>query len=220
VTHLDFELVTWLRNQVQAAVDGMDERTPAMPRIGNVSAYAFGNTLSSALCYEGWRDTTAEAETAFGYLRLSLEADVGRLDAIMHTFLWTDAEAADDLCVAAMRSNTLDVYNTHVDTDAGRRSGQLDQSVDHIESQGGPAIFAGDLNTADPPHVDRLKIQGWTDASTDANGNPVPTYKDRPIDKVYVGPGVVVTDPARSIDGGPSDHDGLVVDVGIPPAWP
>lgn len=226
MTHIDLERARWLRDEVERAVNGMDKPTPATPPVGNVSPAAFGNTAGKALCYEAWRDTTAAAETAYGYLRLSLDADVGRLDAVMHTFARMDAEAADDFCAAAMRSNTLDVYNTHVasgtDADAARvRSRQLDPAVDHIEGNAGPAIFAGDFNEENPPQVDRLQGQGWADASTDASGAPVATSgSGRPIDKVYVSPGVVVTDPARAIDGGPSDHDGLVVDVGVVPAWP
>jgi Endonuclease/Exonuclease/phosphatase family len=226
VTHIDLERVGWLRNQIDAAADGMEKRTTATPPLGDISYPAFGNTTGSALCYEIWRDTTAEAQTAFGHLRFSVEADVGRLDAIMHTFSRVDAEAADDLCAAAMRSNSLDVYNTHIASGEGReaenvRRDQVGRAVDHIEAgAGGPAVFAGDFNTADPPEVDRLRAQGWTDASTNWNGEPVGTHHGRPIDKVYAGPGVAVTGPARPIDGGPSDHDGLVVDVGVAPAWP
>ena len=221
MTHIILETGYWLRDQVEAAVNGMDKRTRTVPPVGNVAPSAFGNTSGSALCYEGWRDTTAEAETAFGYLRLSLEADVNRLDYILYTFSRMDAEAADDLCAAALRSNTLDVFNTHLDSkDDQRRSDQLDRSVEHIEAGDGPAIFAGDFNTDNPVEAYRLTGEGWDDASKDADGNPVKTHGGKAIDKVYVGPGVVVTDPARSIDGGPSDHDGLVVDVGVTPAWP
>jgi hypothetical protein len=226
VTHIDLERVGWLKRQLDAAAEGMEKRTTGTPPLGNVSYPAFGNTTGSALCFEIWRDTAAEIQTAFGHLRFSLEADVGRLDAVMHTFSRMDAEAADDILAAAMRSNSLDVYNTHIASGDKReaenvRGEQVGQAVGHIEAgAGGPAIFTGDFNTTEPPAVGRLQAQGWTDASTNASGDPVGTYHGRPIDKVYVGPGVAVTGPARAIDGASSDHDGLVVDVGVAPAWP
>ncbi|MDI6105853.1 endonuclease/exonuclease/phosphatase family protein [Actinoplanes sp. NEAU-A12] len=226
MTHIDLERLGGLRNEIEKAAGTMEKRTTATPPLGGLSYPAFGNTPGSALCHEIWRDTMTEAQTAFEHLRFSVEADVGRLDAIMHTFSRVDAEAADDLCAAAMRSNSLAVHNTHVASGAGReaenvRRAQVGRAVDHIEAgAGGPAVFAGDFNTAEPPEVSRLQAQGWTDASTNAGGGPVGTHHGRPIDKVYAGPGVAVTGPARPIDGGPSDHDGLVVDVGVAPAWP
>lgn len=225
MTSIDLARVALLEEQFRAAAAGMPKRTLSMPALGAASGPAFGNTVGSVVCADVWRETMAEAQSAFEHLRFSVEADVGRLKSVMDTFRRVDLEVADDFCAAAMRSNSLDVYNTHIASGEGgeadrTRSDQLDRSVDHIEGGGGPGIFAGDLNTENPPQVDRLQAQGWTDASTGDDDKAVQTRRGQAIDKVYVGPGVVVTDRARSIDGGPSDHDGLVVDVAVAPAWP
>jgi endonuclease/exonuclease/phosphatase family protein len=223
VTYIDLARVASLSTVFRAAADGLPRRTVGMPALGAVPAEAFGNTTGSVVCAGDWRETMTEAQTGFEHLRISVEADVGRLDSVMASFRRMDIEVADDFCAAAMRSNSLDVYNTHVASDESGpevRDEQLGRSVDHIQGAGGPGIFAGDLNSEQPPQVDRLQAQGWTDASTDGDGNPVKTRNGQAIDKIYAGPGVVVTQPARSIDGGPSDHDGMVVDVGVAPAWP
>lgn len=212
--------VRWLRAQVETAVNEMGSVAPGTPQVGTVSATAFGNTAGSELCYAAWWDTANEAEKASRYLRLSLDGDAHRLDAIMYAFTRTDAESADRITATMMRSHTLGVFNTHLDSKSGqRREQQLDRSVDYVGSSSGPAIFTGDFNT-ETPDVDPLLGHGWVDASKDAAGNPVPTEGSRAIDKAYVGPGVVVTGPARTVEGDPSDHEGLVVDVGVLPGWP
>ena len=225
MTHLDVELVTWLRGEFVTATAELEQHT-ALPPAAGVSYKAVGNAPSAGMCFAVWQETAPQAQTAYGHLRFSVKADIGRLDAIMNVFQRQDAESADDITAAAMRSETLDVYNTHVASGGNNpeanqtRSDQMNRAVHHIEGTPNPSVFAGDMNAQVPDQVDRLKRQGWTDASNDAVGQPVGTHHGNPIDKVYVGPGVGVTGPARTVDGGPSDHDGLVVDVGVAPAWP
>lgn len=237
MVYLDIERVRWLIGQVTAAANAINEtRDPATaPRfipgspsgadpdpdpVGTVPATAFGNTAGASPCHTAWQDVATGVGDVLGYLRMSLEADVGRLDTVLRAFQETDAESADELCAAGLRSNALHVFNTHLDAhSAERRADQADAAVDEIEPQLAPTIFAGDYNTETPPEVDRLEDRGWTDAST-AYGRDVPTFGDRAIDRVYTSPGIVATGPAESIEGHPSDHDPLRVDLAVAPAWP
>lgn len=222
MTHIDVERVRWLIGQVGVAANAINGSRGASDESGSVAASAFGNTASGSFCHTAWQETATEASTATGFLRTSLEADWSRLGVVLHTFEQMDAESADEICATGLRSGSLDVFNTHLDSKSGdRRQEQAEDAVNAIEPALGPTIFAGDFNTETPPELDRLTGVGWVEVSVDADGNPLATSShDNAIDKVYASPGVVATGPAEEVDGGPSDHDGIVVNLAIAPAWP
>lgn len=222
MVHIDVDRVGWLIDQVGVAANAIHGTRGASDPTGTVSAGAFGNTMSGSFCHSAWQDTATEAATACGYLRDTLGSDYSRLGAVLHTFQQMDDEAADEICAAGLRSNALDVFNTHLDSKSGeRREDQAREAVNVIEPSLTPTIFAGDFNTETPPEVDRLTGQGWVDASLDADGQPIPTSShDNAIDKIYASPGVAVEGPAEEISGGPSDHDGIVVELSVAPPWP
>ncbi|HET6213290.1 MAG TPA: endonuclease/exonuclease/phosphatase family protein [Micromonosporaceae bacterium] len=244
MTVMDYGRVRWLVGQVGAAANGIHEtrdpngppvslvlglpsgayeppREEGAPPVGTVPQAAFGNTMNGRYCHTTWQDTASEVATASGHLRVSLEADVARLDAVIHAFEKQDWDSADELCAASMRSGSLDVFNTHLDSQsADRRELQAGKAVDTLETSLAPTIFTGDFNTAHPPEVGRLIDDRWQIVSNDADDQPINTFHDRSIDKIYTTPGIVVTNPAVEVAGQPSDHDALLVELAVAPPWP
>lgn len=133
-----------------------------------------------------------------------------------------------------------------VGADDRERADQINTAVDTLAETPGDTVLTGDLNIDyDSPHegddgvperdtesaqaVERLESELGYENAGDAAG-PTANYGDEPddgqIDYVFTSPGLVPDSAnAQKVEGDPrhdqdlSDHDGIAVDVAIPPSW-
>lgn len=131
-----------------------------------------------------------------------------------------------------------------VGADDQERADQINTAVDTLAETPGDTVFTGDLNidydspreghdgvperdTESAQAVGRLESELGYENAGDAAG-PTANYGDEPddgqIDYVFTSPGLV-PENARKVEGDPehnedlSDHDGIAVDIAIPPSW-
>lgn len=236
VVHIEYERVGWLADQVQVAADELGDGRSGLPpgysELPLPPASAFGNTSGAGPCADGAAGLIEDARTARAHLRLTLGTDVTRLREVVSTFRSTDHAAADRAYAAA--GGTLQVFTTHVHSEdsGGRRgseddrerAGQVNEAWYNVGNSLGPTVFTGDLNeTVDSDNrgsdaINRFGEFGYTDAGRGAGA----TSRDgdgRRIDYVFTSPDLNVPGSATNVDGGPSDHNGIAVDVEIPPRW-
>lgn len=137
--------------------------------------------------------------------------------------------------VATPDGGVVNIATAHTDPKGvsdTKQAEQIDRLREYAEddADGDPLVIAGDLNHApvgDRPQADALRDYvedgGYTDAGdvgpTSDNG------KDKRIDYIFTSPELAPGDPTRVQGDSPdkpgddtdlSDHDGIVVDVGVP----
>jgi hypothetical protein len=218
------EQIRWLASRVgDAAVSLRDGHTG----IGTVTRGAFGDTAGGIACAGAVTDAASSGGTATEHLQRELRSDVDKLTGVAANYQDTDAAGSE-------RMDSIDVYTTHL---SGGRPDQIAGAWDVVgESAGHPTVLTGDFNTrlddADcPPGNDdeacdpRSRAQlgrhdelGFTDAGADAGPTSGHGERGNRIDYILAN-GV---DPVGTevIDGGPSDHEGLVTDLVLPDSNP
>ena len=234
--HVDHEQIYYLASQFRAAVDTLNDGRRQASDGDPLPKQAVGDTGGAAdfaTIYNGVADTALDTVKA---LMAVLRSDDESLRVAALTYQRTDDDAAADLAVAG--AHTLDIFTAHVhsgsgDSDDAERAKQIGRAWDVVGSNAGPTIFTGDLNDAiyrgdgsDPDRGDKHSLSadeirryedlGFTNAAPGA-----PTSNDgtgRAIDYVFTGPDVA-TGRAEVVDGGPSDHQGIGVDVAVPHRW-
>jgi endonuclease/exonuclease/phosphatase family metal-dependent hydrolase len=237
MVRMDYDRVEWLADQVEIAAedlgDGSESLVPGHYAPPPLPASAFGNVRGAGDCAEAAIGLLGEARAARGHLHAMLGTDVTRLREAVETFRNTDHAAADRMMAAA--GGTLQVFTTHVhseDRGAERGSGhdqeranQINEAGDVVNRTAGPTIFTGDLNEtrgADNQASDAInridEEYGYTDAGQ-AAGATSSNGEGARIDYVFTSPEIGVPGDATNVDGGPSDHNGVAVDLEIPPGW-
>ena len=236
MVHIEYDRVEWLAGQCDAAADSVTTGRNGLSVLASVSdlvpAFAFGNSDGAEACRSACQDAAANAMSLSDYLALSLEADGGRLRQVVSAFRQTDHETADEICSTA--TDRLNVYTTHVHSegrgergdDDNERAGQINEAADQLEvipqDRFGPTIFTGDLNetrgsdTRTAGAIGRIEDElGYTDAGAHAGSTHPGAGR---IDYTFASDDIGVSH-AEVVDGGTSDHDALVTDMRIPPAW-
>ncbi len=218
----------WLTGRVDEAASTMSGDAFAGPCVGALPAEAFGNSFGAEACHAAWSGAEIGARTAHDGLTAVLTSDVARLGEVIARFEQTDLESADAVSAAA---RGLNVFTTHVHHMAGPRGGEHDQqrarqlrtAIDHVAGGEGPTVFAGDLNevrTSDTNSADAIsglvENAGYTDAGVAAGGT---SSEGARIDYVFTSPEIDTPGIARRVEGHPSDHDGIAVDIAIPRDW-
>lgn len=237
VVYIEYERVEWLADQVQVAADEFGDGRSGLPAgyadIPPPPASAFGNTSGADVCADAASRMIEDARTARAHLHLMLGTDVTRLREVVSTFRGTDHASADRAYAAA--GGTLQVFTTHVHSeDSGgargseddrERAGQINEAGYNVNNSIGPTVFTGDLNEtvdSDNRGSDAINRFGDEYGYTDAGQGAGATSNDgegRRIDYVFTSPDINVPGSATNVDGGPSDHNGIAVDVEIPPRW-
>lgn len=218
----------WLSGQVDEAANIMSGDAFAGPCVRTLPAAAFGNSFGGTACHAAWLGADTDARTAYDNLTAMLTSDVIRLGDVVLRFEQTDLESADAVNAAA---HGLNVFTTHVHHRAGprgsghdqERTQQIQTATDHVNDRVGPTVFTGDLNeirTSDTNGADAIsnlvENDGFTDAGAAAGGTSSGGAR---IDYVFTSPEVGTPRPADRVDGHPSDHDGVAVDITVPPDW-
>lgn len=233
---MNYGRVSWLAGQVDGAANALTGARQNLAGTDPLVAKAFGNLAGSASCHASFVAFVTGTVTGSGHLATTLGADADKITKIIGVFQRTDAESADELCAATR--NTLNVYTTHVHSEGPfergspgdvERARQITMAADHMGRQPGSTIFTGDLNEKVDGNVntqssdairqirDRL---GYDDTGAGApnGGKTSVNGTSRRIDYVFTSPDLVGGD-GRVVDGGTSDHHGIVTDVGIPRGW-
>lgn len=219
---------------------------PGMPGGDVLTAQLFGNTDNARACQSAHLEAKSAGATAAQHLGTALSADEGRLQQVISTFQQMDHESADRIAAAA--GDSLNVYTTHVHShsrgelgeDDQERADQINTAVDALAENPGPTVFTGDLNidydsdqvrgdveerqTESSAAVRRLEEELGFENAGDAAG-PTSSYGEGDqIDYVFTSPDLV-PGTAQKVEGDPegnedlSDHDGIAVDIEIPPRW-
>ncbi len=235
--HANLDRMRWLTAQVRQAATTMSEGRSDLPgrpgaqdvEIDSGPAAAFGNTSGAAACHAAWWSAEVRARSAYDNQATMLASDVDKLGDVVACFEQNDDESADRI-VAAGRG--LNVFTTHVHSERSHqrgdaadqeRSRQIGTAADHVTDAVGPTVFTGDLNatrTSDTNSADAISAlverDGYTDAGAAAGGTSPSGHR---IDYVFTSPGIRTPASAERVEGAPSDHDGIAVDVDVPPDW-
>lgn len=219
----------------------------SLPNLPDVlTSRLFGNTDNARACQTAHLEAKSTGATAAQHLGTALSADEGRLQQVISTFQQMDHESADRITAAA--GDNLNVFTTHVHSpsrgelgeDDEERADQINTAVDALAESPGPTVFTGDLNidydstqerggveerdTESAAAVERLEDELEFDNAGDAAG-PTSNYGEGDqIDYVFTSPDLV-PGTAQKVEGDPegnrdlSDHDGIAVDLEIPPGW-
>lgn len=231
---MDHDRVRRLAERVDDAAESAGEANSALV-VTAIVALPFvptplGTTPGAEGCWSAYQELASDGGTAISRLRAVLSTDAERLRQAVERFERMEDSAADHLSVTA--GNRLDVFNTHVQAGSDpheeeARADQINTAVDTLEDQSGATVFTGDLNVdyqqddaESAEAVERLEDAGFEHAS-DGVG---PTAGDRQIDYIFTTSDLRPGEPGRveandPEDGFHSDHDGVVVDVEIPPSW-
>lgn len=188
----------------------------------------FGEASSKIQAATWWRGSepfgNAVAVRLGDDVRSSGEAQVYKLDEPGDDH--TEGRSALGVEVRTVHGGTVDVLTAHI-SHGGQAtqeqiSDQIGRLADAARSNPDPTVVTGDFNTVregdNPPAaaVRRFDQYGYTD--TGARDN-LPTISHATetarIDYVLAGPGVG-GGRADVVDGDPSDHDAVVVDVDVP----
>lgn len=245
---MDYDLVRWLASRIGHAATQLDEGISPLagPWGDDSTPPLFGNTggaVANEAAHAGARTAGISALRRIG---VATAADDGRIRQAVSTFQRMDHEAADALVASA--GNKLNVFTTHVHSDSRgtlgphdrERAYQINKAVDAVAAHPGQMVVTGDLNidydsdvsrdgvversTGSAAAVRRFEDElGFTNAGDGAG--PTGSYGNGgQIDYVFTSPDLDTGD-ARKVEGDPrgdkdlSDHDGIAVDVHIPPAW-
>lgn len=193
---------------------------------------AFGNTANATNAESAYAKLRYSADHLAEILIDVLGTDGSRLRTAVKLFKELDDRIADQLLAA--EKGGFDVYSAHVHSDG------LGKYDDHVRTQQidklhgalnrGPSLLGADLNvvtndgdnpgqTTSGDAVHGIKQDGYTVYSGGVGQNgqltgTSPTHQR--IDHVAGSPGFIMNNRPHVIDGGTSDHDGMVIDVEIP----
>ncbi|MGH3930324.1 MAG: endonuclease/exonuclease/phosphatase family protein [Pseudonocardiaceae bacterium] len=236
------------RVTLAATPDGGFTLPGPFPGGGFPVSLLFGNTDDARACHSAYLEASSVGVTAAQRLGATLSSDEGRLHQVISCFQQTDHDAADQICAAAGDTLNVFTTHVHSGSrgelggDDDERADQINTAVDALAENPGPTVFTGDLNidydssrerdgvlernTESAAAVARLEDElGFANAG-DAAG-PTSNYGEGDqIDYVFTSPDLTPdSDNAQKVEGDPegnqdlSDHDGIAVDIDIPPRW-
>lgn len=212
------EQLAWLATRLVDAAETLHDGRGAL---APVDRGVCGDTTVGLSFAGAVQNTMDSAATAASQLLDVLRSDVDKLRDVAANYAAADAGGRGHMEAI----DSIDVYSTHV---SGARPDQIAGVWDVVGGSGDrPTVLAGDFNTdidgnqsgregeifdsAARRELERFDDLGFTDAGQDAG----PTSGDpERIDYIFT-KGVSPVD-TEVIDGGPSDHDGLVTELVIP----
>jgi endonuclease/exonuclease/phosphatase family metal-dependent hydrolase len=120
-------------------------------------------------------------------------------------------------------SGPLDIYTTHVAEDKPemdrQQTAQINRVWDGLATKGDRVVVTGDFNeTLDGADASAQALRRHGEFGYADGGNAGKTSVNgtgRRIDYVFTGPGIDARSPLP-VDGRPSDHNGMVVDIQVP----